>query len=138
MSIQAVPRAAPSEGNPGYSLPAQARQWQAKARRFAEELIPHEMTAELNEGRLPPEVERRHQEMATGLGLSRMDVPVAQGGLDLSMLEQAVVWEQLGKVTNALAWCFSEPRRWMFEACSPAQIECFIRPLMTGARRECY
>ena len=34
-------------------------------------------------------------------------------------VDQVAVWEQLGRVTNALCWCFSEPHRWMFEACTP-------------------
>jgi acyl-CoA dehydrogenase len=122
-----------------YPLSDEARLWQQKARDFAgQELMPHEVAAELDQGRLPPAVERRHRERALALGFSRMDVPLAHGGLALPMLVQAVVWEQLGKVTNGLAWCFSEPQRWLFEACSPDQIERFVLPLASGARRECY
>ena len=35
------------------------------------------------------------------------------GGLGLSMFEQMIIWEQLGRVTNALCWCFSEAQDWM-------------------------
>ncbi len=38
------------------------------------------------------------------------------------MIEQVATREQLGRVTNALSWCFSEPQKWMFEACSEEQI----------------
>jgi len=53
-------------------------------------------------------------------------------------VEQVAVWEQLGRVTNALCWCFSEPHQWMFEACSDDQLERYVLPLMDGSRKECY
>jgi len=121
------------------ALDATARGWQGRAFKFAtEELIPHEVEAELNEGRLAPEIEKRHKKLAVELGFSAMDVPKARGGLGLRIVDQVAAWEQLGRVTNALCWCFSEPHRWMFEACTPAQLERFVLPLMTGKRKECY
>ncbi|NIM69217.1 MAG: acyl-CoA dehydrogenase [Xanthomonadales bacterium] len=120
-------------------LDATATEWQAKARQFAErELIPHEVEAEMNGGRLPAEVGKRHREMAVELGFSAMDVPRQYGGLELRTVDQVAVWEQLGRVTNALCWCFSEPQRWMFEACREAQLEAYVLPLMQGTRKECY
>jgi alkylation response protein AidB-like acyl-CoA dehydrogenase len=120
-------------------LDATASDWRDRAARFAnEELIPHEVEAELNEGRLPPEVKKRHRRLAIENGFSAMDVPAAYGGRDARIVDQVAVWEQLGRVTNALCWCFSEPHRWMFEACTPAQLERFVLPLMTGQRKECY
>jgi len=122
-----------------FPLPASTLEWQRKAREFAEsELIPHEEEAEAHEGKLPPEIVARHRRLARELGLSRMDAPVAHGGLALPMLDQVVVWEQLGRVTNALCWCLSEAHAWMFEACDAAQIERWILPLMRGERVECY
>lgn len=116
-----------------------ARQWQQKARRFTEEeLQPWEVEAELNAGVIPAEISKKHTELAIELGFSKMDVPRQFGGLELGMTEQVAVWEQLGKVTNALCWCFSEAQQWMFEACSKDQIEKFILPLMDGTRKECY
>ena len=121
------------------ALDATAREWRDRARRFAdEELIPREVEAELNEGRLPPEVEKRHKRLAIELGFSAMDVPKARGGREARIVDQVAVWEQLGRVTNALCWCFSEAQSWMFEACSEDQIQRFILPLVSGARKECY
>jgi acyl-CoA dehydrogenase len=120
-------------------LDATARQWADKARRFAEdELIPREIEAEMNGGRLPPEVTKRHKKSAIELGLSAMDVPREFGGLGLRTIDQVAVWEQLGRVTNALCWCFSEPQGWMFDACSEAQLQRYVLPLMRGERKECY
>jgi alkylation response protein AidB-like acyl-CoA dehydrogenase len=121
------------------ALDATAREWRDRAFRFAtEELIPHEVEAELNDGRLPAELEKRHKKLAVELGFSAMDVPKAHGGLQLRIVDQVAVWEQLGRVTNALCWCFSEAQSWMFEACSEDQIRRFILPLASGARKECY
>ena len=121
------------------TLDDEARAWQERAARFArEELIPHEVEAELNEGRLPPDVKARHKRLAVELGFSAMDVPRIHGGREARVIDQVAVWEQLGRVTNALCWCFSEAQRWMFEACTPAQLERFILPLVAGRRKECY
>jgi acyl-CoA dehydrogenase len=122
-----------------YPLSSSTLEWQRKAREYAEqELIPYEETAELNEGLVPPNVAARHKARAIELGFSRLDAPVEHGGLGLPKLDQAVVWEQLGRVTNALCWSMSEAHAWMFEACTPEQIERFVKPLMTGQRCECY
>ena len=54
------------------------------------------------------------------------------------MVEQVAIWEQLGRVTNALSWCFPEAQSWMFDACSEEQIKEYILPLMEGKRKDCY
>ena len=113
--------------------------WQAKARAFAEqELQPWELEAEFNNGVIPAAVRQRHRQLAVELGFSSMDVPERYGGLALGMTEQVAVWEQLGRVTNALCWCFSEAQQWMFDACTEDQIRDYILPLMDGSRGECY
>ena len=120
-------------------LDTTTQHWQEKARRFAEEeLIPREVEAEMNNGRLPKELGKRHKQMAIELGFSSMDVPKRYGGLELRIVDQVAVWEQLGRVTNALCWCFSEPHQWMFEACNEEQLQRFVLPLMDGSRKECY
>jgi alkylation response protein AidB-like acyl-CoA dehydrogenase len=120
-------------------LDDRARAWRDSARRFAlEELMPWEVEAELNEGRLPPEVRAKHKRLAVELGLSAMDVPLSHGGRAARIVDQVAAWEQLGMVTNALCWCFSEPHSWMFEACTPGQLERYVLPLVTGKRKECY
>jgi len=120
-------------------LDSVSQKWQKKARLFAEdELIPHEVEAEMNSGRLTRAVSQRHKEMAIELGFSSMDVPRRYGGLELRIVDQVAVWEQLGRVTNALCWCFSEPHEWMFEACNENQLKSYVLPLMDGSRKECY
>ena len=58
----------------------------------------------------------------------------------MSMVDQVAAWEALGRVTNALCWCFPEAQHWMFEACgdSSYQLEKYLQPMMAGNLRECY
>ena len=72
------------------------------------------------------------------LGFTAIDVPKEYGGLELTMVEQVAIWEQLGRVTNALSWCFPEAQSWMFKACTEQQIKEYILPLMQGKRKDCY
>ncbi|MDH3266331.1 MAG: acyl-CoA/acyl-ACP dehydrogenase [Gammaproteobacteria bacterium] len=113
--------------------------WQAKARDYADNYLqPHEVEAELNDGVLPAEITARNKKRAIELGFSAIDVPKKYGGLELSLEEQVAIWEQLGRVTNALSWCFSEPQSWMFDACTDAQIERYVLPMMRGELKDCY
>lgn len=116
-----------------------AREWQQRARQFADEyLLPHEVEAEHNEGVLASDVAKRNKKRAIELGFSAMDVPTSHGGRELSIETQVAVWEQLGRITNALSWCFAEPQSWMFEACSAPQLEKYVLPLMRGDSHDCY
>jgi alkylation response protein AidB-like acyl-CoA dehydrogenase len=114
-------------------------EWQAKARAYADEYLqPHEVEAELNGGVIAEEITERNKKRAIELGFSAIDVPASYGGLELPLVDQVAIWEQLGRVTNALSWCFSEPQQWMFDACSDAQIEQYILPMMRGELKDCY
>jgi acyl-CoA dehydrogenase len=122
-----------------YPLPPRARAIQEKVRAFVtSELIPWEVHAEMNNGEVPEDVRKRHKLGAREAGLYNMDIPVAMGGQGLSMLEQAVAQEELGRVTNALGWCGNNPQRWMLKACSQQQIEKWIKPLIRDEMHECY
>lgn len=113
--------------------------WQKKAREYADEyLLPYEVQAELNGGVLPDDLVAKQKKRAIDLGFSAIDAPKSHGGLELPMVEQVAIWEQLGRVTNALSWCFSEPQMWMFDACSEEQIETFVLPMMRGEKKDCY
>ena len=122
-----------------YPLPPEARILQAAVRKYVdEELIPWEVHAEMNHGEVPPEVLKRQKDEARRIGLSSMDAPRELGGGGASMLLQAVAQEQTGRVTNALGWRFSNVQKWMAKACSPHQIETWVKPLIADARHECY
>ncbi len=124
-----------------YSLPPAARAWQEKVGRFVtEELIPHEVQAEMNGGKLPPELRNRQVRNAKALGLDALAIPKELGGKGLTCLEQAVIAEQIGRVTNALGWCYHSTPPWMVTACagSKHQMDNWVLPNIRGERDECY
>ena len=120
------------------NLPDDVKEWIKTAESFLEETKPWEVEAEMNSGKVPEEIDSKHRQMAIDLGLSSMDMPKSIGGKELSNLQQVAVWEVLGRSTNALTWCFSEPQKWMLEACNEEQIKKYILPIMDGSRHECY
>ena len=92
----------------------------------------------MNEGALPAEITARNKRRAIELGFTAIDVPKSHGGLELAMESQVAIWEQLGRVTNALSWCFPEAQSWMFEACTEEQLQEYILPMMRGEKKDCY
>ncbi|HZD18283.1 MAG TPA: acyl-CoA dehydrogenase family protein [Actinomycetota bacterium] len=122
-----------------YPMSDEDREIQERARRFVEdELIPHEVEAEMHGGRLPAEVRERHHRMAIELGLYAMNMPAELGGGGMSVFQQVLVSEQIGKVTNALGWCVHTPAAWAPTVVSPEQLERWIVPTIRGERHECY
>ncbi len=116
-----------------------AVKWQTIAREYADKYLqPHEIEAELNNGEIKAELTKRNEARAIELGFTAIDVPRSHGGLELPMEDQVAIWEQLGRVTNALSWCFSEPQSWMFDACTEEQIKHYVLPMMRGERKGCY
>ena len=114
-------------------------EWQNKIRKFVDTaLIPWEIYAEKNEGNIQSEIDKKHQQLAIKFGLPGMGISKKEGGLGLSMFEQMIIWEQLGRVTNALCWCFSEAQDWMEEVFSDYQKKEYLKPLMNGTKKECY
>src|SRR5579872_1365993 len=90
-----------------YGLAANELEIQARARGFADELIPFEEEAEL-------------------------------GGGGCTALQQVLVQEQMGRVTNALGWVASTPPSWLPGVATADQIERYVRPAIAGEREECY
>ncbi len=65
-------------------------------------------------------------------------MPAELGGLGYTTLQQVLVQEQVGRVTNALAWVASTPPSWMPAVATPFQLERFVIPAIRGEREECY
>ena len=121
-----------------YSLSDEDLQIQARAATFADELIPLEVTAELNDGELPKKVTAAHAARARQLGLCATNMPRELGGLGYTALRQVLVQEQVGRVTNALGWVASTPPSWLPAVATPFQLEKFVLPAIRGEREECY
>ena len=121
-----------------YGLSAEDLDLQARARAFADELIPFEAGAEMAGGELPPDVAAGHAKRARELGLHATNMPAELGGGGCSTLQQVLVQEQMGRVTNALGWVAATPPSWLPGVATPYQIERYVRPAIAGEREECY
>jgi acyl-CoA dehydrogenase len=122
-----------------YPLSEEDRAIQERARAFVDaELIPWEQHAEEHEGRIPDEARDAHRRTAIELGFSGMNLPTELGGGGYTMLQQVLVSEQLGRVTNALGWCVHTPAAWAPEVMTDEQIERWLKPAIRGDRHECY
>jgi alkylation response protein AidB-like acyl-CoA dehydrogenase len=122
-----------------YPMSEDDRAIQERARRFVdEELIPWEQHAEEHGGAIPPEAKQRHHDQAIELGLFAMNLPTELGGGGFTTLQQVLVTEQIGRVTNALGWCVHTPAAWAPEVMTDEQIERWLKPAIRGERHECY
>ena len=108
------------------------------AREFADELMPLEVEAELAGGKLAADVTRRHHEEALARGLYATNVPTSVGGPGCTMLQQVLVQEQVGRVTNGLAWVMHTPPAWWVDVATDYQKERWLLPAVRGERHECY
>jgi acyl-CoA dehydrogenase len=121
-----------------YGLTGEDLAIQARAATFADEVIPHEEAAELAGGELPADLVAAHAARARELGLCATNMPRELGGGGCSTLQQVLVQEQVGRVTNALAWAASTPPSWLPAVATADQIERYVRPTIRGEREECY
>jgi acyl-CoA dehydrogenase len=121
-----------------YGLSEEDLQIQARARGFADELIPLEEEAERSGGELPADVTAGHAKRARELGLQATNMPKDLGGGGCTSLQQVLVQEQMGRVTNALGWVATTPPSWLPAVATPDQIERYVRPAIAGEREECY
>ncbi len=121
-----------------YGLSEEDRRIQARARGFADELIPLEDEAERSGGELPPDVHAAHAKRARELGLHAANMPAELGGGGCTALQQVLVQEQMGRVTNALGWVAATPPSWLPAVATRDQIDRYVKPAIAGEREECY
>ena len=111
---------------------------QQRARTLADELIPWEVHAELHEGELPPGQADAHERRARELGFTAINIPKDQGGDGYSTLQQVLIQEQTGRVTNALGWVVHTPPGWFWQVATPYQMDRWGKRAYAGEIRECY
>src|SRR5688572_32080261 len=70
-------------------------------------------------------------------GLNAINMPAEWGGQGLSVLDQVLVQEELGQLTNALWDTVWRPAN-ALRACTPAQREEYLIPAIRGERRDCF
>ncbi len=121
-----------------YGLSEDDRRIRDAAREFTDSLIPLEVEAELAGGVLPAEVSHGLHEEALRRGLYATNMPRSVGGPGYSMLQQVLVQEQVGRVTNGLAWVMHTPPAWWDAVATDFQKDRWLLPSVRGEKHECY
>ena len=122
-----------------YPMSAEDREIQDRIRRFVdEELIPHERYAEEHGGELPEGTRERHKQMLRELGFGAINMPKELGGDGLTMFQQVLVSEQIGRVTNGLGWVLHTGPGWAIGVLTEDQVERYLKPIIRGEKTECY
>lgn len=121
-----------------YGLTDEDLQIRETAREFVESLMPFEVEAELAGGVLPKEVTAEHHARALALGLYATNMPTSVGGRGCTALQQILVQEQCGRVTNGLGWVMATPPQWWPEVASDHQLQRWLLPSVRGEKHEAY
>jgi acyl-CoA dehydrogenase len=118
------------------TLSAEQEDLRARARALTESIMAHEEACEEGNG-LPPEAHREIAGRVRELRLNAINMPAEWGGQGLGVLDQVLVQEELGQLTNALWDAVWRPAN-ALSACSPSQREEYLEPAIRGERRDCF
>lgn len=113
------------------------RELRDRARTFADALIPHEERVEMADGRIDDPLRAEIRRLARELRLVGGNHAVEHGGQGWSMLEQAIVHEELGRVTNGIWWAMGGAYNVLAQG-TPAQIAAYLVPTLAGDRADAY
>ena len=105
-----------------------------RAAALSARIMPYEQRCEENNG-LSAEDHAEIRAAVLDTGLQAINMPEEWGGAGLSILEQVVVQEELGKLTGALWDTVWRPAN-ALRACNPAQRERYLIPGIQGRRRD--
>ena len=118
------------------TLSAAQEDLRARARAVTTGIIAHEETCEEGNG-LPAETHAQIAGLVRKQALNAINMPTEWGGQGLSILDQVLVQEELGQLTNALWDTVWRPAN-ALRACTPAQREEYLLPAIRGERRDCF
>ncbi len=116
--------------------PAQ-QELKARAAAYAELLMGYEDEAERAGGPLPKETVDKLTRAAMDAGMYGINMPAEWGGAGLSLLEQVIVEEEFGKVTNCL-WDIPWRPANVLALASPEQRERYLLPILRGERFDAF
>ncbi|MCX4825497.1 acyl-CoA dehydrogenase family protein [Streptomyces sp. NBC_01142] len=119
-----------------FRLTARQEELKSSARGLTEFIMKYEQDCEENNG-LPPQAHAEIRDAVLDSGLQAVNMPAKWGGAGLSILEQATVQEELGRLTGALWDMVWRPAN-ALRFCTPEQRERYLVPVIRGRRRDCY
>ncbi len=121
-----------------FELDSETRAIQARARRFAEEvLIPLEEKAEAHGGKLPAEDVEHVKREATAARLCGPLHSPEHGGQGFTRMQWALVEEQYGRTTNAIHWHIPNGYN-VWEHASAEHRRRWLEPMLRGEARDAY
>ena len=110
------------------------RELKQRAGELAAKFMAHEEHCEFTGGLPAGDLVAARKEILTA-GLQAINMPKEWGGAGLSVLEQVVVQEELGQLTNGLWKLVWQPSN-ALRAATPAQRERWLKPCIRGERRD--
>ncbi|MFD5427529.1 acyl-CoA dehydrogenase family protein [Streptomyces sp. NPDC127084] len=119
-----------------FRLTARQEELRSSARELTQFIMKYEVDCEENNG-LPPAAHTEIRDAVLASGLQAVNMPAEWGGAGLTILEQATVQEELGRLTGALWDMVWRPAN-ALRFCTPEQRERYLVPVIRGARRDCY
>jgi acyl-CoA dehydrogenase len=118
------------------TLSAEQDDLRARARAVAAGIMVHEETCEEGNG-LSAETLSQIAVLVCEHRLNAINMPAEWGGQGLDVLDQVLVQEELGQLTNALWDTVWRPAN-ALRACTPAQRDEYLLPAIRGDRRDCF
>ena len=119
------------------SLNARELEIQQRSRRLCDEhLLPLEILCDENDGLTPEQLAPTYQGILDAK-LNAVNMATEWGGQGMTIFEQVLSQEQLGRSTNALWDVVWRPAN-VLKYCTPEQRERFLIPEIEGKRRSCY
>jgi acyl-CoA dehydrogenase len=107
-----------------------------RAAGLARDIMVYEDECETNRG-LSAQSLAEIKQLTLKASLNAINMPVEWGGQGLSILDQVIVQERLGQITNALWDAVWRPAN-ALRHCTPEQRERYLIPAIAGDRRDCF
>ena len=107
-----------------------------RAAALADDIMAYEEECEEHRG-LSAQSLAEIRELTLKASLNAINMPLEWGGQGLSILDQVIVQERLGQLTNALWDAVWRPAN-ALRHCTPEQRERYLVPAIAGERRDCF
>ncbi len=107
-----------------------------RAAALADDIMAYEADCEEHRG-LSEQSLAEIRELTLKASLNAINMPLEWGGQGLSILDQVIVQERLGRLTNALWDAVWRPAN-ALRHCTPEQRERYLVPAIAGERRDCF
>jgi len=122
---------------PEYHLDEEMRLLLQTVRGFMkDEIYPFEELVD-RQGFVPEEIGRQIESRSKELGLFAANLPERVGGGGLSMKAMSLIEREYGKTSHALHSWIARPTELLL-ACEGDQIDCYLKPCVTGEKRELF